>query len=163
MSPRSNKENPKGLIFDFDGVFTSNTVYVDENGKETVRCSRSDGLGLEKLRKSNVPMVVISTEKNPVVSARCKKLKIDVIQGCDDKVEAALGWATKQSVDLSNVVFVGNDINDIPLMKEVGHPWCVSDAWQEVKDSCEVILKRKGGDGAVREACENFLYICTAE
>lgn len=163
MLPKSSRNKPEALIFDFDGVFTSNKVYVDENGKEMVRCSRSDGLGLEKLRKLRIPMIVISTEKNPVVSARCKKLKIDVIQGCDDKVEAALNWTNQHSLNISNTIFVGNDINDIPLMNIVGFPWCVFDAWPEVKSVCDAILSRAGGDGAVREACENFIKICNYE
>jgi 3-deoxy-D-manno-octulosonate 8-phosphate phosphatase KdsC-like HAD superfamily phosphatase len=73
------------IAFDFDGVFTDNMVYVFENGTEAVRCFRSDGIGLHKLKKLGIDTVIISTEANPVVSARARKLKIHCIQDCQDK------------------------------------------------------------------------------
>ena len=75
------------FIFDFDGVLTNNLVYLDENGKESVSCSRADGLAFDLLRKLNKDMYIVSTETNPVVNARAKKLKIPVLQGIKNKVE----------------------------------------------------------------------------
>src|SRR5262245_8368728 len=93
------------VAFDFDGVFTDNTVYVWEDGSEAVRCSRSDGLGLEKLRRVRIPAVIISTEINPVVSARSRKLGVRCLQGCQDKLEA-LGTVVRElGISLSQVAF----------------------------------------------------------
>ena len=154
---------PKAIIFDFDGVFTSNTVYVSEDGVETVRCSRSDGLGIALIKRADIPVTVISTERNPVVTKRCNKLRVPVKQGCDDKVLAATKWLSGLGIKLSDTVFVGNDINDLPLLEVVGHPWCVNDAWPAVKKISSVQLRRNGGDGAVREACERILSMATAQ
>lgn len=154
MELRLNKLTPKGIVFDFDGVFTDNKVYVDQRGHESVRCSRSDGLGLDFLRKLEISMVVISTEANPVVTARCKKLNIECFQNVSDKIAKAVSWANEHGYGLSELAFVGNDINDIPLMKAVGFKVCVSDAYPELKLHCDFTLKSLGGDGAVREVCE---------
>ena len=142
------------VIFDFDGVFTDNSVYIDETGIEYVRCSRADGLGIKMLDELRVPMIVISSEINPVVKIRCKKLGIDCVNGVKNKVQVARSWLSKMGVEPKNTLFVCNDINDIPLMKILGFKWCVNDAWPEVANLADFKLSRKGGYGAVREACE---------
>lgn len=147
---------PRGIIFDFDGVFTSNTVYVSEDGSESVRCSRFDGLGLQLLRRLEIPMIVISTEKNPIVSVRCQKLKIECVQDCDDKVLTAQHWASSKQLSLSDILFLGNDVNDLPLLNMVGYSCCVADSWAPVQKQSDYILKRAGGNGAVRELCDQI-------
>ena len=88
-----NFKNIKAIVFDFDGVFTDNRVIVSENGKESVICNRADGLGLEMLRILDIPMTIISTEKNLVVSSRAKKLKIPVVHGVKNKIkEISYAW-----------------------------------------------------------------------
>ena len=144
----------KAVIFDFDGVFTDNSVYVNEIGEETVRCSRSDGIGLRFLIELGIPIVVISSEVNSVVSARCRKLGIECEFGVSDKVKVATKWLKMQKVMKENTLFVCNDINDIPLMRVVGYSWCVQDAWPEVKRIADFELTLPGGYGAVREVCE---------
>lgn len=147
------------IIFDFDGVFTDNFVYVSEDGIEHVRCSRLDGLGLYRIRSLGLPMVVMSTEKNPVVRKRCSKLEIECFDGLDDKVQAAVEWSKKNNLDLSKAVFVGNDINDIPLLSSVGFPVGVADCSVEIIPYIQYQLTKRGGDGAVRELCDIVLKL----
>ena len=110
------------VAFDFDGVFTDNMVYVLENGTEAVRCFRSDGLGLQKLEQLGIETVIISTEANPVVSARAHKLKIRCVQDCRDKRAALESIAKESGISLAEVAFVGNDINDLPCLTCVHFP-----------------------------------------
>lgn len=142
------------VAFDFDGVFTCNMVYVREDGVETVRCSRFDGFGLRRLEAAGVLPVIISTETNPVVTARARKLKIRCIQGCDDKVSALQAVMEEEKVDFPAVAFVGNDINDLPCLRRVGLPIVVADAWPATLHAGLYRTQRKGGEGAVREICD---------
>ena len=148
------------VAFDFDGVFTDNRVIVSEDGTESVICSRADGFGLSMLRQRGVDMVVISTEQNPVVSARCRKLKLRCVQSCDDKVSALKSETERLGITLEEVAFVGNDINDVECMRSVGFPVAVADAYPEVKIVAAFITKASGGHGAVRELCE---MLCAAK
>ena len=147
----------KGIAFDFDGVFTDNRVYVMQNGEEAVVCDRSDGMGIAMLRKTGVPMVVISTERNPVVSVRCEKLQLDVLQGVDDKLPALTKWATGQGLTVDQIAFVGNDINDVECLLGAGLGVVVADAYPVAVEAAEVQLTREGGRGAVREFADQIL------
>ena len=144
----------KALIFDFDGVFTDNTVYVFEDGREAVVCSRADGLGLDKLRAARLPMLVISTERNPVVAARCKKVKLPCLQGVDDKLPALEKWLSDQGIALEQAAYLGNDVNDLACMQAVGWPVAVADAYPEVKRIARQVLEMPGGKGAIRELAD---------
>jgi len=147
----------EALALDFDGVFTDNKVMVLDNGQEAVLCSRSDGWGIGRLRAAGIPVVVLSTEKNPVVAARCKKLQIDCLHGLEDKVSALQIWAQKCQINFDKMIFVGNDINDIECLQLVGCPVIVADAHPSVRSSAKIILESRGGDDAVREVCELIL------
>lgn len=144
----------KILISDFDGVFTDDKVYVDQYGNETVRCDRSDGLGIEMLRKKNIPVIVISKERNPVVSARCNKLKIECHQGIDDKVAVIHKIIADRGLSFQNVCYIGNDVNDVPCLSIAGLPVTPNDAKQQAKEKAKLILKAAGGNGAIRELCD---------
>ena len=144
------------VAFDFDGVFTDNAVYVLEDGTEAVRCFRSDGIGLQKLKNLGIETVIISTEANPVVSARAHKLKIRCIQDCQDKRAVLEDIAQEKKIALAQVAFVGNDINDLPCLECVGLPIAVQDAYQDVLAVALFQTKRPGGRGAVREICDLF-------
>ena len=111
--------NIDAFIFDFDGVLTNNLVYLDQNGKESVSCSRADGLAFDVLRKLDKPAFILSTENNPVVTMRAKKLKVPVVQGVADKVEAIKKLVNKNSYNLKNILYVGNDLNDYLVMHYV--------------------------------------------
>ena len=142
------------VAFDFDGVFTDNMVYVFENGTEAVRCTRGDGIGLQKLRQIGIDTVIISTEANPVVSARARKLKIDCVQNCKDKRGVLEDRIAKMGISLDQVAFVGNDINDLACLTCVGLPIVVKDAHPEVIPVARYQTRNPGGHGAVREVCD---------
>ena len=144
----------KMVVFDFDGVFTDNRVLVLQDGTEGVLCNRSDGLGLEMLRDSGIELLVISAEVNPVVSARCKKLRIPCIQGTYDKIAVLRRETEARNISLDEVVFIGNDINDMVCMKNVGFPVCVADAHPDVFSAVQYVTSLNGGYGAVRELCD---------
>ena len=142
------------VAFDFDGVFTNNMVYVSEDGSEMVRCTRSDGIGLQKLREAGIETIIISTEANPVVSARARKLKIDCVQNCQDKRAVLEERTAKIGISLDQVAFVGNDINDLACLTCVGLPIVVKDAHPEVIPVAKYQTRNPGGHGAVREICD---------
>ena len=100
------------FVFDVDGVMTNNLVYLDQDGRESVSCSRAEGLAFDVLHKLGKASLILSTEKNPVVAKRATKLKILVIQGAPDKVEAIKELANNNSYNLKNIVCVDNDFND---------------------------------------------------
>ena len=149
----------EAIAFDFDGVFTDNRVYVMQNGEEAVVCDRSDGMGISMLRKAGFPMVVISTETNPVVSARCAKLKLEVRQGVDDKLPALEEWAERNELRMENIAFVGNDINDIECLRAAGRGVVVADAYPLAVDVADLVLAKEGGRGAVREFADRLLAL----
>lgn len=142
------------VVFDFDGVFTDNTVYVTQDGAESVRCWRGDGLGLARLKDAGIEPVIVSTETNPVVSARARKLAVRCVQGCRDKLAAVRALAADAGVDLADVAFVGNDINDLGCLEAVGVPIVVQDAHEDVQSAARYRTTRPGGRGAVREVCD---------
>jgi 3-deoxy-D-manno-octulosonate 8-phosphate phosphatase (KDO 8-P phosphatase) len=142
------------VVFDFDGVFTDNTVWTDDSGRESVRCWRGDGLGLQRLRALAIPTWVLSTEVNPVVTQRCAKLGIPCRQGLAAKDEALVEVAADEGVALDSVVYVGNDINDAACLRLAGIPIVVADAHPDVLELAHYRTRTPGGFGAVREVCD---------
>lgn len=142
------------IAFDFDGVFTDNSVYVTQDGIESVRCWRSDGLGLERLRSIGIEALIISTEINPVVMARAQKLKLPCKQGVQDKAAEILATCQDLQIDPQQTMFVGNDINDIPAFQSIGVPVGVADSYPEIYPYILCLTQRPGGMGAVREICD---------
>mgnify|MGYP000209177044 CR=1 FL=1 len=145
------------FVFDFDGVLTNNLVHLNQLGEESVSCSRSDGLAFDVLHKLNKPVFILSTEKNPVVSMRAKKIKVPVVQGVSDKVLALKDLAKKNNFHLENILYVGNDLNDYLVMKSCGYTACPVDSHEEIKKISKYILTTKGGSGVVRELLEEVL------
>ncbi len=145
------------VIFDFDGVMTNNTVLTDTNGLESVSCDRGDGYGVDLMRKAGIPMMIMSTEINKVVQARANKLKIEVFQGIDDKKTALRRLFDERNINADHVLFVGNDINDLPAFEAVGCPIAVNDALPEVRRQARLVLSKPGGRGAVRELADMLL------
>lgn len=150
-------ERVAALVMDFDGVLTDNRVIVDQNGVESVACSRGDGFGLELLRKAGLPLLVISKERNPVVAARCEKLRIPCLQGVDDKLTMLQTWASERGFGAAELVFVGNDVNDLECLQWVGCAVAVQDSHPDVLKAAHLVLEHEGGKGAVRELCELIL------
>ena len=147
------------FVFDFDGVMTNNLVYLDQDGRESVRCSRSDGLAFDVLRKIGKPSFILSTEKNPVVEMRATKLKTLAIQGVSDKVEAIKKLVNNNSYNLKNILYVGNDLNDYHVMKLCGFTACPADSHFKIRELSDITLKTKGGDGVIRDLLENVFSI----
>ena len=157
-------DNVDVFVFDFDGVLTNNKVYLDKSGNEFVGCSRSDGLAFDVLRKLQKPCFIFSTETNPVVTARAKKLKVQSFQGIKNKVVGLDKILKKLKFDKEKVFFVGNDINDYLVMKNCGFSACPSDSHTKIKDIATFKCKSKGGEGVIQEILEivfeiNFLEV----
>ena len=142
------------FIFDFDGVFTDNSVYVFEDGREAVRCSRSDGIGLRKLEALGVVPLIVSTETNPVVVERSKKLAIGCHSGVNDKLTLVRGLLDERGLSLEQCAYLGNDVNDLECLEHCGLPMVVRDAHPDVLDIGMYQTAALGGYGAVREVCD---------
>lgn len=152
----------KVVAFDFDGVFTDNSVYIDSDGTESVKCCRSDGIGLTKLIDAGVHAVVISAESDRVVSRRCRKLGIRLIVAADKlaALEQYLSFLKSRyghDISMDDVCFVGNDLPDLLCMQHVGFPVAVRNAYPEVLAAAKMVTVAMGGRGAVREVCEEIV------
>ncbi|MEM6325525.1 MAG: acylneuraminate cytidylyltransferase [Bacteroidota bacterium] len=145
------------LVLDFDGVLTDNRVTVHQDGRESVVCHRGDGWGIARLREAGVDVMILSTEVNPVVSARAKKLRIECTQACDDKRTALQELSRERGLTPNQIAFMGNDHNDLEGLNWVGMPISVADGAPEVRAAARLVTQRTGGDGAVREVCEAIL------
>ena len=157
------------LIFDFDGVFTNNKVLVSEDGIEHVQCDRSDGLGIDILKrfivknKWELKFFILSTEKNPVVSARAKKMNIEVKQSISNKYKFIKNYL-KNNFDeiedsINGVIYLGNDLNDLEAIEKCGFSVCPKDAHPIILNSANKILNKKGGSGFVREFIEYIIEL----
>jgi YrbI family 3-deoxy-D-manno-octulosonate 8-phosphate phosphatase len=145
------------LVTDFDGVHTDDSVLVGQDGAEFVTVDRGDGMGIALLKRAGVPTLILSTETNPVVSARAAKLGVDVRQGLGDKASVLRAWAAERGIDLDRIAYLGNDVNDLACLDLVGWPLAVPDAHPRVLAAARIVLGSPGGHGAVREAAERIL------
>lgn len=142
----------KLLAYDCDGVLTDNRVSVDENGRESAWFNRGDGTGIARIKAEvGIPQIIISTETNPIVVKRGQKLGLEVISGVDDKGSVLREYCKDNHIPLTNVMFIGNDINDLAAMKIVGFRGCPSDAEEEILCIADWISDRKGGEGVIRD------------
>lgn len=139
------------IVYDFDGVMTNNTAIVSEDGVESVTVNRSDGLAVEIIKSRGIPQLILSKEGNKVVSARAAKLDIPVIHGANDKKKILIDYCRNNSIDITKVVYIGNDLNDVPVMMTVGYPMAPQDAYSEAKEVAKFIIPVAGGNGVVRE------------
>ncbi|MFO7590636.1 MAG: acylneuraminate cytidylyltransferase, partial [Acidimicrobiia bacterium] len=142
---------PAALVLDFDGVMTDGAVTLDQDGKESVRCHRRDGMGIERLRAAGIPVLVLSKERNPVVTARCAKLNVPCLQGIDRKLPALTAWLDEHGIDPAAAIFLGDDVNDAECLEAVGCGVVVADAHPDVRPRARIQLDTPGGQGAVRE------------
>jgi N-acylneuraminate cytidylyltransferase len=149
----------KLIVTDFDGVLSDGRVWVDENGKETVAASRSDSMRIKQMREIGIDVIILSSEVNPVVSMRAKKMKVEAIHGMglDEKGEALKKYLAEKNIDASQVVYLGNDFNDLPCYEIAGWSVAVADAYPEVLRAADHVLKTNGGFGALRELCDLIL------
>ncbi len=155
--PRPFPETVKLLVLDFDGVLTDDRVWVNERGEESVAAHRSDGYGLRLVMNLGLEVLVLSREENPVVAARCEKLGITAVQGIEDKASKLSELMAERGLDSRLVIYVGNDVNDLPCFPLVGNAVAVADAHPKVLAAADMRLDRTGGHGAVRELCDLLL------
>ncbi|MGW6223246.1 cytidylyltransferase domain-containing protein [Streptomyces olivaceus] len=139
------------VVLDFDGTQTDDRVLIDSDGREFVSVHRGDGLGIAALRRSGLTMLILSTEVNPVVAARARKLKLPVLHGIDRKDLALKQWCEEQGIAPERVLYVGNDVNDLPCFALVGWPVAVASAHDAVRGAARAVTTVPGGEGAVRE------------
>jgi len=144
----------EAVVFDFDGVFTDNRVLVSQDETEAVVCDRGDGKGIEMLRETECSLLVLSSEINPVVRARTRKLDLQAVHGVDDKPSVLAEWLDDHGVQWNRTVFVGNDVNDIGCLRRAGCGVAVADAYEDARSAADLVLERRGGHGAVRELCD---------
>lgn len=148
------------IAFDFDGIFTNDKVFIDENGRESVVCSRSDSLGVAKLKQEidtknfKTKIIVVSTETNRVVSARCQKMKLQAFTGVDDKAKFIANFAISNGIDLKYSLYAGNDLNDFTAMSLFGFRFAPENAHPKIKGIATNNLTSYGGNGFVRELTE---------
>ncbi|WP_328895932.1 acylneuraminate cytidylyltransferase [Streptomyces sp. NBC_00236] len=145
------REDIDAVVLDFDGTQTDDRVLIDSDGRETVAVHRGDGLGIAALRKAGVPLLILSTEQNPVVAARAHKLRVPVLHGIDRKDLALKQWCDEQSIAPERVLYVGNDVNDLPCFALAGWPVAVASAHDSVRAAARAVTKTPGGFGAIRE------------
>lgn len=150
------------IVSDFDGVFTDNRVWTDQDGREMVAASRADGLRVRDLRERGIEVIVLSSEPNPVVQARARKMGIEAVQETDTrkKGEALRQLLAKRGIDPARVAFVGNDANDLSCFEVAGWAVAVADSYPEVLRAADYVLKTKGGHGALRELFDLVLQRC---
>ncbi|AWE52052.1 N-acylneuraminate cytidylyltransferase [Streptomyces nigra] len=139
------------VVLDFDGTQTDDRVLIDSDGREFVAVHRGDGLGIAALRRSGLKLLILSTEQNPVVAARARKLRIPVLHGVDRKDLALKQWCEEQGIAPERVLYVGNDVNDLPCFALAGWPVAVASAHDVVRGAARAVTTAPGGDGAVRE------------
>lgn len=145
------------IVFDFDATTTDDRVSVDQHGHESVVVHRGDGLGIAALRHSGIALLILSSERNPVVAARAAKLGVPVLHGIDAKGVALADWCERRAIELSRTAYVGNDVNDLPCLRLVGWPIAVADAHESVRMQARAVTTTLGGHGAVREIASRLL------
>lgn len=151
-------KNIKLFVTDVDGVMTDCGMYYTEKGDESKKFNTKDGMGIQLLREKGIKTAIITKENTKIVHNRAEKLKIDELyQGIEDKLVAFEDLRKKYNLDYSEIVYVGDDINDIPVLEKAGISFCPSDAVDEVKDVCDYVLSKRGGQGVIREIVNVFL------
>ena len=158
-SRRAMPKTIKLIICDFDGVVTDNLVITDQDGRESVVASRSDSMHIKKLREMGIELMILSSEANPVVMARAKKMGVEAIHnvGMQAKGLVMREVLEQKNVKAENVVYLGNDLNDLPCFEVAGWSVAVADAYPEVIRAADYVLTKTGGHGAIRELCELIL------
>ncbi len=148
------------LLLDCDGVLTDAGMYYTAEGDTMKKFSTYDGMGIQLLRKAGIPTAILTGEQSEIVRKRAAKLKIeDLYLGCADKLTAAKEIGKKYGVALTEMAFIGDDVNDFELLSEVGLPACPDNARPLIKGIPGIFcLETRGGEGAVRELTDFILH-----
>ncbi|RFC53811.1 KdsC family phosphatase [Brumimicrobium aurantiacum] len=149
----------KLLILDVDGVMTDAGMFFSENGDQIKKYNAKDGMAIMALKKSGVDVGIISSGfKLEMVKARAELLMIEHLYvGRDPKLDILNAWCQKLNIQLSEVGIIGDDINDLPVMKSVGFSAAPADAVPAVKEYVDLVLSKDGGRGCVREFIDHYL------
>lgn len=150
----------KLVLTDVDGVLTDSGMYYGEDGAELKKFNTRDGMGFELLRKAGLKTGIITSEKTALVERRGRKLKVDHLhQGIkESKLECAMRICEIENIDLTEVAYLGDDVNDLTLLNTVGLPACPADAVSSVKQVPGIrVLPKAGGQGVFRDLCELIL------
>ena len=160
LNKQNTSKNIKLFLSDVDGTLTDGGMYYSESGDELKKFNTRDGMGFQILREKGIKTGIITSENTKIVENRAKKLKIDfLVQGKRNggKLEAVRQICNELNVSLNEVAYIGDDINDIELLSEVGFAACPADACAEVKAVAGIqVMQKKGGDGCVREVVEKI-------
>ena len=159
---KSRRGMPKKIelvICDFDGVITDNKVWTDQDGREMVAAYRSDSPRISELRAKGIEVMILSSEPNTVVTARAKKMGVEAVHGVglQDKGRVMREILAQKNIPAENVVYIGNDLNDLPCFEVAGWSVAVADAFPEVIRAADHVLTKAGGQGALRELCDLIL------
>jgi N-acylneuraminate cytidylyltransferase len=156
---RSMPEKIDLIICDFDGVITDNRVWVDQDGKEAVAAYRSDSIRIREMHALGIEVMILSSEPNSVVAARAKKMGVEAVHGIGihEKGVALREVLERKNVRAENVIYVGNDLNDLPCFEIAGWSVAVADAYPEILGAADHVLSKPGGHGALRELCDLIL------
>ena len=142
----------KLVLTDVDGVLTDAGMYYTEAGDEQKKFNTRDGKGVELLRKEGYKVGIITAEKTKIVENRAKKLKVDFLfQGISDKLTVVKQLAQDMEITVENIAYIGDDLNDLEVIKAVGLSACPADAVDEIKAIARLALRKKGGEGVFRE------------
>jgi len=145
------------IVYDFDGVHTDNKILVLQDGTEGIMANRSDGIGVESIRNAGIPQLILSTETNPVCVARARKLGLEIIHSSKNKKADLINYCTEHAYKIERTAFVGNDINDLAVMKTVGYPIAPKDAHPQILLIAKRVTLAKGGEGVIRELSDLLL------
>ena len=147
------------IICDFDGVLTDNRVWTDQDGNESIAAYRSDSLRINELRAMGMEIMIISSEPNTVVATRAKKMGVESIHGVgiQEKGRVMREVLKQKNIKSENVIYIGNDLNDLPCFEIAGWSVAVADAYPEVIRAADHVLAKAGGQGALRELCDLIL------
>ena len=157
MSKKINKL-PKLVLTDIDGVWTDGGMYYDQTGNELKKFHTYDSAGILFCRLNNIPVGIITGETTKIVERRSQKLKVDFLyQGEKNKLETVLKLCKQLDISMEDVAYLGDDLNDIELLKNVGFSGAPFSAPNYIKDLVHIVLQKKGGEGVFREFVEFIL------
>lgn len=157
---KKNILNKKIKLFamDVDGVLTDGGMYYSKEGEALKKFNTKDGMGIEILQKNNIIPVIITKEDSKIVLKRAEKLKIkEVYIGIKDKLKIIEKLIRKYNLKFENIAYIGDDINDLPVLKKVGLSFAPNDAAEQVKQIVDYVTSKNGGEGALREAIDFIL------
>jgi YrbI family 3-deoxy-D-manno-octulosonate 8-phosphate phosphatase len=151
-------EHVKLIILDVDGTMTDGGMYYTAEGEVMKKFHVKDGMGIVLLKKAGFKIAVMTSEDSPIAAARAKKLGVDsTVLGCHNKTDAVKLLAEEMELELKEIAFMGDDVNDLHAMNLVGFSACPADAVDAIKHVADYVCQSKAGNGAVRELAEIIL------